>query len=162
MADPNALYSYQGQEPKPLPHEISWVEEWGQTTFRTGVETFTEEEVKKAGYEGPLGPEINPSYDPETQSLTWNSEKLVWEVVKRDYPDPGGILLRQHRDYLLASTDWTQLSDNNLTDEQKLLYAEYRQKLRDLPSNIQNYYNIDWPEKPSFSIETSTDIPLSE
>lgn len=145
MADPNALYSYQGGDPKPLPHEIFYTESWGATTFRQDVETFTDEELAKAGYSGPYSV---PTYNQETEELQWNSSKLKWDIVERPDPDPGGFNMRTVRNSILASTDWTQLPDNNLTEEQKNIYAEYRQKLRDLPSTVESHYSINWPEDP--------------
>lgn len=55
--------------------------------------------------------------------------------------------LRQYRNYLLLTTDFTQakLKDVTLTDEQVQKYAEYRQKLRDLPQNTTDPKSPDWP-----------------
>lgn len=63
------------------------------------------------------------------------------------------------RDSLLIESDWTQLSDVYLTDEQKTAWTIYRQQLRDLPENITDpkpmviaFYNQeihpDWPVIP--------------
>jgi len=41
--------------------------------------------------------------------------------------------LRLVRDDLLIDTDWTQMADAPLTDEEKAAWATYRQELRDLP-----------------------------
>jgi hypothetical protein len=51
--------------------------------------------------------------------------------------------LREERDKLLAETDWTASSDVTMTAEM----TEYRQALRDLPSNV-DINNIIYPEKP--------------
>lgn len=40
--------------------------------------------------------------------------------------------IRQQRNALLTATDFTQLSDAALTDEEKARFAEYRQYLRDI------------------------------
>jgi hypothetical protein len=52
------------------------------------------------------------------------------------------------RDDLLLKSDWTQGSDSALTNEKKTQWAEYRQKLRDVPSQKGFPYDIKWPEKP--------------
>ena len=39
---------------------------------------------------------------------------------------------RTTRDKLLADTDWTQMNDSPLTNEQKTAWATYRRELRDL------------------------------
>jgi hypothetical protein len=140
MADPAALYSYQGAEPQLLPHEIHYTEGWGAVNYRQGIESFTEEELAKAGYTGPY---TKPSFDENTQYIDWNTEKLKWdvkEIVKEpDFVDPNEFMyrVRGKRNLLLQQTDWTQLPDNGLTEEQKEKYIEYRQKLRDYPETIQ-------------------------
>lgn len=53
---------------------------------------------------------------------------------------------RNNRDALLAASDWTQLPD--VPQEIKTLWADYRQKLRDVPQQEGFPENIIWPEKP--------------
>jgi len=52
---------------------------------------------------------------------------------------------RQQRDFLLQKSDWTQLSDASVD---AAAWAEYRQKLRDLPLQEGFPESIAWPEKP--------------
>lgn len=52
--------------------------------------------------------------------------------------------LRTKRNQLLAETDYLALSDVTLSTEM----AEYRQQLRDLPSNTSDLANPVWPTKP--------------
>lgn len=54
--------------------------------------------------------------------------------------------VRFKRDSLLKETDWTQLPD--VPEETKLLWAEYRQALRDVPEQSGFPYDVIWPEKP--------------
>lgn len=56
--------------------------------------------------------------------------------------------LRWFRNGRLSMSDWTQLSDNKLTQEQKDAWIVYRQALRDLPDNTQDINNPVWPEEP--------------
>jgi hypothetical protein len=60
-------------------------------------------------------------------------------------------LLRQARNEKLASSDWTQLPDAQLTNEQKLAWANYRQQLRDFPANVVFIPNsrVTWPQEPT-------------
>jgi len=44
--------------------------------------------------------------------------------------------LRDKRNRHLKSSDWTVLSDSPFTLEQRQLWVEYRQALRDLPDTI--------------------------
>jgi len=55
---------------------------------------------------------------------------------------------RSERDKLLAETDWTQISDSPLSSDKKTEWANYRQALRDLPSES------GWPsvEMPNTSV----------
>ncbi len=57
--------------------------------------------------------------------------------------------LRNQRNYLLSSTDWTQIQDNKLSDTKKTEWQTYRQSLRDLPANTSDYKNPVWPTQPS-------------
>lgn len=154
MADLNALYSYQGQEPRPLPHEIFWVEEWGQTIFRTGVESFTEEELVKAGYTGPYKV---PSFDQEYQRVFWNSEKLKYIV--KDIPNEElWSTIRAERNRLLSNSDWTMAIDA----PESLNFHEwemYRQRLRDIPSLYDHPMDVVWPISPEGRPDESFDQP---
>jgi hypothetical protein len=66
--------------------------------------------------------------------------------------------LRKIRDQLLTRSDWTQLPDvqDKITSFKKEEWSEYRQKLRDLPENIQDPKPLvldlkhpDWPISPA-------------
>lgn len=54
------------------------------------------------------------------------------------------------RHQLLSTSDWTQLPDvqNNLDVEDKQLWIEYRQALRDITEQPGWPLNIDWPKRP--------------
>ena len=52
---------------------------------------------------------------------------------------------RKKRNRLLKESDWTQLAD---TTVDKTAWANYRQQLRDLPSQSGFPYTINWPTKP--------------
>jgi hypothetical protein len=59
--------------------------------------------------------------------------------------------LREQRNLLLASCDWTQLHDviNSHSEEWNNSWKEYRQKLRDLPLLFtDNIGEINWPVPP--------------
>jgi hypothetical protein len=57
--------------------------------------------------------------------------------------------LRIDRNTKLKSTDWTQMPDAPLTDDQKASWRTYRQALRDLPSNTTDPANPTWPAPPT-------------
>ena len=67
-------------------------------------------------------------------------------------------LLREERNKLIAETDWTQLKDISLDSIREKNWKDYRQALRDLPSNSTpnldnngnlNMSSVNWPDKPS-------------
>lgn len=135
MADPTALYSYKGEEPKVLPNKIRL----SDGTAPTDPSTFTDKQIADAGFTGPY--EI-PQHDPEAQRYYWDSENL--EYVVEDFKVPGSDMteeevwagIRNVRNILLAESDWTVLSDAPLTATQKQEALNYRQSLRDYPSTI--------------------------
>ena len=154
MADPTALYSYQGQEPRPLPHEIHYQESWGATNFRQGVESFTNEELEKAGYTGPYE---RPEFNSEVETQTWDSELGDWVTT----PIPEEILwaqVRAERNRLLAESDWTMTADA----PEDLNFREwemYRQRLRDLPSFYETPQDVIWPQSPEGRSDDDFDQP---
>jgi hypothetical protein len=56
--------------------------------------------------------------------------------------------IREARNRLLTECDWTQLPDAPLTDEQKQVWATYRQQLRDIPETFENPEAAEFPENP--------------
>lgn len=69
-------------------------------------------------------------------------EALV--VVKEPTPDCEECA-RSRRDMLLVMTDWTQLLDAALTQEQKDEAVTYRQALRDVTQQAGFPENVEWP-----------------
>jgi hypothetical protein len=60
-------------------------------------------------------------------------------------------IIRAKRRNKLSESDWTQVSDNQLTDAKKAEWATYRQALRDVPANnsdVTDLSDIIWPTKP--------------
>ena len=78
----------------------------------------------------------------------WNGTD--WEPI----PEPIEYALRHiriRRRYLLNQCDWTQANDSPLSEEKKIEWANYRQTLRDLPSNYTDTdeaSKVEWPEEP--------------
>ena len=56
--------------------------------------------------------------------------------------------MRQMRDMLLRNSDWTQMPDLPLSNEQKQAWAVYRQALRDFPSTWTVGPTVDFPDPP--------------
>ena len=59
--------------------------------------------------------------------------------------------LRQKRNVLIASSDWTVLSDSPLSAEVKTAWLEYRQDLRDITEGVNTEAKVKavvFPDKP--------------
>lgn len=108
-----------------------------------------------------------PAYDEGSQKLsncryTFDGQTVSeeWDIVSIDPPiraDPL-LRLRNERNRRLDECDWTQFADVQAvkSDEWKLAWKEYRQKLRDFPSlyendpsTARNFRLINWPTKPN-------------
>lgn len=106
--------------------------------------------------------EENPSgwYDTGTEDMTNKFFKLsngnavaIPEEEKnnlyKSLSNKSGVFkARVQRNLLLASCDWTQVSDVALSNEEKQAWADYRQALRDLPSTVDENGNFTFPTPP--------------
>lgn len=80
-----SLYSFNGNEPAPLPVKIHLTEEQtesGLRETRTSLDRLDIEELNSYGFTGPY--EV-PEHDPITKRITWDSENL--QYVVSDYDD---------------------------------------------------------------------------
>lgn len=69
---------------------------------------------------------------------TWDAELLLGDV-------------RKIRNAKLTATDWTQVSDAPLSEEQKLAWQEYRQALRNIMDSVDGISSVNdvaWPTQP--------------
>ena len=90
---------------------------------------------------------VRIQYTPEEEAQA-DAEQKAWTDGAFDR---GIVNLRAKRDLLLASSDWTGLSDSALTSEVSAKWKLYRQKLRDLPAGLDTVDKVKavtWPEKP--------------
>lgn len=93
-----------------------------------------------------------PDYDPQTHYLKQSDFYQAdgqWQC--HHYPEPlpesqAAENIRAERDQRLAQTDWTQVADAPV-DQQS--WADYRQALRDVPSQAGFPYSVVWPETPA-------------
>lgn len=150
MADPTALYSYQGQAPSPLPEKILL----SDGRKRTDVSSFTDVEIKDAGFTGPY---MVPSFDQEYQRLIWNSETLSF-VVEDISDEELWDRVRKERNRLLSESDWVMLSDipSSVNFHE---WEMYRQRLRDISNNIENPRDVYWPVSPEGRSDDEFDQP---
>jgi len=85
-----------------------------------------------------------------TWTQVWNvSEASPEEITERTNRQSEAV--RQDRNQKLARSDWTQVDDTPLTNDQKIAWATYRQQLRDITDH-QNFPFLsegDWPSEPA-------------
>ena len=136
----------------------------GEAVTALGIEDFildgeptneTEFNLSFKKIVGAKNDEAVMSSDPSTFGVTWNQVKTKYDELVSAEPFN---LLRQERNKRIAETDWTQLKDIDLDVIRERNWKNYRQALRDLPSNsnpkLDSFGNLDlssvnWPTKPS-------------
>ena len=64
------------------------------------------------------------------------------------------VEIRAQRDALLRSSDWTQIPDAPLTEQQRSGWGAYRQALRDLTAHPE-FPRMPWPTPPSLGGESA-------
>ena len=76
------------------------------------------------------------------------AEEAAWKAGAFDRAIGG---LRQRRNALLSSSDWTVLSDSPLSETEKTAWLEYRQDLRDITEGLDTEAKVKavvFPDKP--------------
>lgn len=83
----------------------------------------------------------------------WSNSTMSWQVTDAAMANKFALMmLRIKRDELLAQSDYTQMPDVVLSNQDE--WDSYRQALRDLPANNANALSTDdivWPTPPSTS-----------
>jgi hypothetical protein len=77
-------------------------------------------------------------------------EQIFFEGKVLEEPDSSWEVVRNKRDYLLSSSDWTMTPGATLDQAQ---WSAYRQILRDLPQTYSKTgpEGVVWPKQPSFA-----------
>lgn len=76
--------------------------------------------------------------------VTLQAEEIPPQINAVEY-------VREQRAYLLANSDWTQVSDNPLSESQREAWRAYRQALRDMTDDLDPdlpITEIEWPAQP--------------
>ena len=76
------------------------------------------------------------------EEAVFNAEEQAWSEGANDR---AAIEVREQRDALLAACDWMANSDVTMSTA----WRDYRQSLRDVPSQAGFPNTITWPTKPS-------------
>jgi len=64
---------------------------------------------------------------------------------------------RAERNALITASDWTQVADAPLTQNERARWREYRQRLRDVPQQP-GFPAVIWPTEPERDPETEPGI----
>jgi len=92
-------------------------------------------------------------YNEDTEELVYldepkvDGEDVVGVAAKKLSDEDAWARIKNKRNNLLVSTDWTQLADT-LTPELTKKYAEYRSALRNVTS-AKSPSDVVWPEDPA-------------
>lgn len=78
--------------------------------------------------------------------LTEGVYSLVEDTSKEG---PMWQALRAERNAKLLASDWTQLVDSPLSEQDKAAWSAYRQDLRDLPADSASVEVASWPTEPA-------------
>lgn len=98
----------------------------------------------------PVQPSIPGVYSPDTHKVVGGKplKRSTQEVTQRA-SEASRRNMRIDRDSFLLSSDWTQMPDSPLSEQERQQWAAYRQQLRDLPDNTPDPLNVTWPEPPT-------------
>ena len=144
--DTGVIVSIGGGQPAPV----------DRSAYDTPAAYQTALAAAKSSFLSAIAPEDHTaregSADPYTQKWDTVNNKLI-AYTPPDDTDYAAIN-RGRRDSRLVESDWTQLPDSPLTSTKKTEWATYRQELRDLPEDLDDFDTAfvsgsDWPTKPS-------------
>lgn len=115
---------------------------------------LTRAEWDELGYNEAVAVQREPFTTYETEWVKGDDfvyrEIVVSSIVDEEMMDAHeSEVLKKERDRLLAESDWTQLADVPMTEENKGIWAEYRQSLRDAPSAAGWPRNYTFPDPPT-------------
>lgn len=81
---------------------------------------------------------------------TWLIEEMT-EEEKIEATNVKATQVRQERDYRLMRTDWTQMPDAPISEDERAVWLIYRQSLRDIPQQPGFPWNVEWLAAPARS-----------
>lgn len=81
---------------------------------------------------------------------TWSNITFNWvnNLNPQEQYTNAEISVKEERNQLLADSDWTQIPNGPLTQQQQEAWATYRQELRDITDQSGYPLNITWPTQP--------------
>jgi hypothetical protein len=117
------------------------------------------DENKKGFVLSEVSQKTPPAFDSKTQTMKlveipvfengqWVLDWIISEKTQDELNAEKAQLaknIRDQRNQLLSSTDWTQLADS---PGDKAAWAAYRQALRDIPAQAGFPWEVTWPKRP--------------
>lgn len=85
-----------------------------------------------------------------TRELTPEEQRTVDTILTQNRAvDIQWTRVRFERNELLYKSDWTQIADNSLTEEERIQWKEYRQQLRDITTLFTSPFDVIYPTPPT-------------
>jgi hypothetical protein len=85
------------------------------------------------------------------ETIEVNYDKWLKDIKEKDINELA-TQIRKKRDELLYATDKYTISDYPITEEDRKVILQYRQKLRDIPQQENFPYNVEFPDKPNIEL----------
>jgi hypothetical protein len=149
-----ALYSHNGKYPSSLQHRITLSN--GKT--RTGVDTFTPEEIADAGY---IEVDDAPAYE-YPNKLDWDSAGMQWIIRQPDAyeTEQRWAFIRNECERRLFETDYKIIKAMEAGVSPDPVYVKYRQELRDLYNNVNDVdpWFVEWPSVVAETANTEPSV----
>jgi hypothetical protein len=85
-----------------------------------------------------------PTFENDQWVLGWTIVAKSQEQIDEEWSNKCASV-RNARNELLKQSDWTQMADVTLTESQSSAWRNYRQALRDVPSQAGFPDAVEWP-----------------
>lgn len=135
-------------------------ENWEEPIINQEYDNYSDEQLTEIGFHK-FNPTNNPQPSPKYNSsysyeldTSKNTVNMVWEHNLKTGTDLSRVIslewnnVRNIRNIMLNESDWTQMSDNDLSNESKSEWANYRKLLRDITASTTDPFEIIYPRDP--------------
>lgn len=132
---------------------------WGEIIYNEDFSSKSKSDLANEGwysYENANPPFIDiDTIATKTYTLSDHTVTPIWNLVRKtgaeleEAINIKWIQVRLYRNQLLSKSDYTQLPDVSLTDDEKSRWSSYRQQLRDITKTTNDPFTISWPVDPN-------------
>jgi len=89
----------------------------------------------------------------------------LWDVREMTPNEKCRTWVDGPRFFKLLNSDWTQLADSPLSDEEKAVWATYRKALRDITDiidfpNLKSHAGVPWPTPPAITSKWNATLDM--